>query len=195
MAELPSTKSVLIVSSSEKSGRVIASLMNPSLCYPIYFEKTGGGVRRKIQSMSFDLIVVNAPLSDEFGHDLAMDLAKETASGVILLVKSDIYDEICDRVGPEGVLTVTKPISSQIFNQTLRLAMAVSERMQKAERETLRLKNKLEEAKLVGRAKCLLMQYQKKEEAQAHRYIEKQAMDRRLSRKLVAEEIINLYEG
>ncbi|MCD8009629.1 MAG: ANTAR domain-containing protein [Lachnospiraceae bacterium] len=187
---MATVQSVLVVSSSEKSGRILAGLTNPSLCYPIQFEKSGSGCRRRLLECGYDLIVVNAPLSDEFGHDLAMDLARETLSGVILLVKNDIYEEVCDRVGDAGVLTVPKPISSQVFHQTIRLAAAARARLVEARRENEKLKHKLDEAKQVGRAKCILVERRQMTEMQAHRYIEKQAMDTRSTRREVAEKII-----
>lgn len=47
---------------------------------------------------------------------------------------------------------------------------------------------------MVDRAKCLLIQYQNLTEPQAHRFIEKQAMDRRLTRLDVARQILTTYE-
>ena len=49
------------------------------------------------------------------------------------------------------------------------------------------------EIRLVNRAKWLLITELKMEEPQAHRFIEKQAMDRCVSRRAVAEEIIRTY--
>ena len=195
MAEMQSTQSVLIVSSTQKSAGIIANLLNPSLCYPIHLEKTGSGTRQRMQTRRYDLIIVNTPLSDEFGHELAVDLARLTTSGVVLLAKSDIYDEMCDRVSDEGVVTVMKPLSGQLFSQAVRMSLAGSMRLQNMERETQNLKKKLEELKLVDRAKCLLVEYQHMNEAEAHRYIEKQAMDQRKNRKEIARQVIQLYEG
>ena len=49
------------------------------------------------------------------------------------------------------------------------------------------------EIKIVNRAKLLLISELQMDESQAHRYIEKQAMDRCVTRKVVAEEIIKTY--
>ncbi len=181
---------VLVVSSSEKSGRTIAGLLDPSLCYPIRFEKSGSGARRRRMDCDFDLYVVNAPLSDEFGHDLAMDLARESVSGVILLAKSDVYEEICDRVSDTGVLTVPKPVSSQYFHQTVRQAIAMKCRLARLQTENEKLKRKVDEEKLVGRAKCLLVEKRGMTEETAHRYLEKRAMNTRSTRREVAERIL-----
>ena len=51
----------------------------------------------------------------------------------------------------------------------------------------------MEEIRLVNRAKWLLISELKMDEPDAHRYIEKQAMDRCVTRREVAEEIIKTY--
>ena len=48
---------------------------------------------------------------------------------------------------------------------------------------------------MVDRAKCALIQYLHMSEPDAHRYIEKQAMDLRITRQEVAEEILKTYES
>ena len=63
------------------------------------------------------------------------------------------------------------------------------------EEENLRLQGKLDEIRLVARAKKTLMQVLGLSEAQAHRAIEKQAMDLRLTRRAVAEHILHTYEN
>ncbi len=52
----------------------------------------------------------------------------------------------------------------------------------------------MEETKLVNRAKCVLIQNLKLTESQAHRYIEKQAMDTRQTKKEIAQKILTTYE-
>ena len=60
--------------------------------------------------------------------------------------------------------------------------------------ENAKLRTKLEELRYVSRAKCLLIVKQQMTEETAHRYIEKNAMDTRRTRKDVAMEIIAKYE-
>ena len=54
---------------------------------------------------------------------------------------------------------------------------------------------KIDEIRLVNRAKWLLIECLSMTEADAHRYIEKQAMDLRLSKREVAENIIKTYKS
>lgn len=51
----------------------------------------------------------------------------------------------------------------------------------------------MEEIRIVNRAKWLLISEIKMDEQNAHRYIEKQAMDRCISKRKIAEEIIKTY--
>ena len=67
------------------------------------------------------------------------------------------------------------------------------ERLRKSEKITLSIEEKMEEIRIVNRAKWLLIRELKLEEPEAHRYIEKQAMDRCISKRIVAEEIIKTY--
>lgn len=188
-------QSVLIVSSSEKSGRVISGLLDSHLCRPVSIVKSGSEVRRDMMSFDYDLVIINAPLSDEFGHELAMDLAQRTMTGVLLLVKSDVYEQVMDQVTGAGVLTIQKPIVPLVFGQAVCLAAATRSRLKQFEKENSRLKLKLEEIRVVDRAKYVLMEYLNMGEAQAHRYIEKQAMDTRSTKKSVAESILKTYES
>ena len=67
------------------------------------------------------------------------------------------------------------------------------ERLRKSEKKALSIEEKMEEIRIVNRDKLLLISEMHMDESQAHRYIEKQAMDRCVTRKVVAEEIIKTY--
>ena len=95
---------------------------------------------------------------------------------------------------PYGVLTIAKPISASLFHQALSLMTAKQERLKRAEMENAKLRSKIDEIKIVNRAKCTLIQYLNMTEAAAHRYIEKQAMDMRATKVEIAEKILKMYE-
>ena len=56
------------------------------------------------------------------------------------------------------------------------------------------LQEKLAQVRLVSRAKCCLIELGHMTEAEAHRYIEKKAMDTRRDRAEVAQEILDSYD-
>lgn len=92
-------------------------------------------------------------------------------------------------------MVLPKPISRQFFCQSLKLVAAARRRMLGLKNENTRLQKKIDDIRLVDRAKCVLIQYANFTEQQAHRYIEKKAMDQRVSRREVAEDILRTYES
>ena len=70
---------------------------------------------------------------------------------------------------------------------------AARERLRKMKTMSLSVEEKMEEIRLVNRAKWLLIEQLKMTESDAHRYIEKQAMDRCVSRREIAQNIIRIY--
>ena len=91
-------------------------------------------------------------------------------------------------------LLLQKPLNKALFLRTVRLAMVARRRLLEIKTENAGLHHKIEEIRLIDRAKCVLIQYLGLTEPQAHRYIEKQAMDRRVSRREVAAGILAAYE-
>jgi response regulator NasT len=70
----------------------------------------------------------------------------------------------------------------------------VRERVKRIEKENIELRLKIDELRIVGKAKCLLIEKHGMSEPEAHRYIEKQAMDMRITKYRVAEEILQTNE-
>ena len=112
----------------------------------------------------------------------------------MLLVKSDIYAEIYDKVVDYGVLTMPKPTTVPIITQSLDYMRATRERLRRLEKKTVSLEDKMAEIRIVNRAKWALIESCKMTEADAHRYIEKQAMDRCVTRREIAESILQTYK-
>jgi response regulator NasT len=187
--------SVLVVSSGAKLNEFLGEVLENNTYSPVVYAKSGGEARNILITQSFDLVIINTPLSDEFGSDLAMKLTDNAVCGVILIVKSEIFDEVSDQVEQYGVLAVGKPVSRAVFMQVLKMSVATLERLRRLDKENKKLSLKLDEIKLVNRAKWVLIEYLKMSEPQAHRYIEKQAMDMRITRREVAESIIKNYEN
>ena len=89
---------------------------------------------------------------------------------------------------------MAKPTSAQLILQSVQLLCATRERLRRMEKKTASVEEKMEEIRLVNRAKWRLIEVLKMTEAQAHRYIEKQAMDRCVNRRTIASEILAAYK-
>lgn len=188
-----SPHSVLLVSSGEKGIAAISKLLELNELKSITTVRNSGEARRLLSVQSFDLVVINTPLTDEFGTEIAMHVAESTCSGVMLIAKSDIFEAVAAKTEDLGIITTAKPIDSTFFRHSVKLLVAMHHKFVKLENENKKLKMKLDEVKLVQRAKRMLMECLKMSESQAHHYIERQAMDMRITRFEVANAIIRTY--
>ena len=188
------TYRVLVVSASEKFNANIMLLLPQTDYWPIHTVKSVAEAKRKLVDHHYDIVLINAPLTDDFGMRLAIDICNTSDAGVLLLVKNDLYNDVYAKVVEYGVMSLPKPTSSQMVAQCLRGLCATRERLRKVEERQATVEEKIEEIRLVNRAKWLLIECLSMSEAEAHRYVEKQAMDLRVSKREVAEEIIKTYQ-
>ncbi len=189
------TSSALIVAKGEKGIAYFSEVLHAASFDHIVTAETAGEARRILIEQDFDVCVINAPLPDEHGERLAENIATKGISSVILCIKSEIYDEVSSKVEDYGIITVAKPINRALFWNALKVAISSYKRMQIIQNENNKLVKKIEDIRLVDRAKCLLISYLSMTEQEAHRYIEKQAMDQRISKKETAERILKTYES
>ena len=185
--------SVLIVSNAGSTMGIISAMLQAQAFSRIVTTQDGSEARRYLLDGDFDLIIIDTPLLNEFGDDFALHAAERTGAGVILLVELERLDDVSMRTEDSGVFAVPKPIAPDFFYQAVKLLLASRERLRDLEAENRRLQKKLDEARLVGRAKCLLVQHLHLSEQQAHRHIEKLSMDTRQSRMEVAESVVRRY--
>ena len=182
----------LIVSAGASSNEYIsARLTELGYARPIIVPSAAEARRRMLES-DFELIVVNSP--DEFGHELCADAVEKTDAGVIFLAKAAAAEQLLTPLSEEGVLLVTKPFSNTFFLQAIHMAAASNHRLLLLRQENQRMQEKLAQVRLVSRAKCCLIELGRMTEAEAHRYIEKKAMDTRRDRAEVAQEILDSYD-
>ncbi len=187
------TYSVLIVSSSEKFSSQLAQTLPENEFGPVTIAKNAGEARRRLVDRSYDTIFLNAPLADEFGTKLALDIASSSKSGILMFIKNEIYEDVTAKVIDYGVFTLSKPAPASMVNQVIKIMYAMQERFRMLEKKTVTLEEKMDEIRTVNHAKWVLINHMKMSEDEAHRLIEKQAMDTRKSKREIAEGIIKTY--
>jgi len=188
-------ENIMIVSSSEKGTTFFSDILTPMSACQITAVKSCGEARRILMDRDFDLVIVDSPLRDETGESFAHHVASNGITQVILVVKKELYEEMASACERDGILTVAKPINKYVFWSALSLARAAHNRIKKVHSENTQLKQKIEDIRIVDRAKCLLISLLGMSEKEAHRYLEKQAMDMRITKREVAERILNTYEN
>ena len=183
--------SVLLVSSSPKFNESMLALLSESRFYPVTAVSDVSSARRRLLENKYDIVIINAPLPDDFGTRLALYICENSGAGVLLLVKAEHYPDINGRVSQFGVLVLPKPTTSQAVSQSLQLLCGTRERLRRMEQKTASIEEKMEEIRIINRAKLLLMEQLKMTEKEAHRFIEKQAMDRCVTRITIAQRILS----
>ena len=184
------TYGVLIVSASEKFNNRTQELLPGGYFWPVESAASGGEARRLLQRRQFDIVIINSPLPDESGMDLASDIGERYDCAVLVLVAAEHFDELSWKLAGEGALCAPKPVTVQVMLQSIRACCAVVERTRLIAGKQRSVKEKMEEIRLVNRAKWALINSRGWDEEEAHRYIEKEAMDRRIPKKTLAEEIL-----
>lgn len=185
--------SVLLVSASETFTSTILSLLPEAKFEPVHIECGINSAMRDVAEHHYDIAIINSPLKDGTGIRFAIELSASKTTVALLVVRSELYDETYDRVAEHGVYVLPKPTSRPIFTQAIDWLLVTSEMLKKLKKRNISTEEKMQEIRLVNRAKWLLIEKCGMTEPEAHRYIEKQAMDSCVTKITVAEELINKY--
>lgn len=185
---------ILIAGKTEEICDSIAQLLLELDCDNIS-TFTSGAIIRGVDISRFDSVIISTPLSDEFGLDLVADISKDTKNGIVVLAKREIADEVQKKIRFTGAFVLPRPFNKALLIQTIKLTEIAHMGMAKLEEENRQLTQQLSDMKIVNRAKSMLMQYLNLTEDQAHRHIQKQAMDLRKTQRAVAEDILKTYQN
>ncbi len=182
--------SVLIVSSSEQFNMAAKKVLPEKRFHTIEIRKSASQARRELLMRDYDVVLINAPLQDGMGTDFVMDIVEKSSAGVIFAVPNEIYGNVNDHLIEYGVLTMPKPVKKDELERMIRLLTALNDRLRKTQKKLRVMTEKMDELKAMSRAKLMLVE-KGMTEAEAHEYILREAMNRGLTKKQVAQDIID----
>ena len=185
---------VLVVSTTDKALEFFQKILPKEQFSPLQCVHSAGEAKRELLDRDVDIVIINSPLKDELGTELASELAQSGNCGIMMMVKNDIYEQVTYKVEEYGVLTVSRPCTSQQVFQTMKLLLATRRRLRALEQKTATLEEKMQEIRIVNKAKGLLMDRLNMSEQEAHRHIEKAAMDNCVKKAVIAQNIIDSYD-
>jgi len=137
-----------------------------------------------------DLVIMDVKMPVLDGISAAEQLGKERIAPVIMLTAFS-QKELVERARDAGVMAyLVKPFTRDDLAPAIDIARSRWTELTALESEVADLGERLETRKAVDRAKGILMQQLKLSEAEAFRWIQKTAMDRRLGMKEVADAVI-----
>ncbi|MBQ7678816.1 MAG: ANTAR domain-containing protein [Butyrivibrio sp.] len=183
---------ILIITPSDQFAAIVKRSLRNFVTIDV--RKSGVLARRAILERDYDIVVIDVPLPDETGEELALDITERSRAGVLMVVAQDAFEDVTERVTDHGVMAMPKPFPRDRADRAIRFLAAVQMRMRQLERRVVSVEDKMEELRLVSKAKLLLMEKKGMTENEAHRYLVKQAMNDGLSKKLVAEQVLEDLE-
>lgn len=120
-------------------------------------------------------------------------LAEGSEAVFLLLVRPGTYEAVWRFVQAAGICVMSWPAPQEVFRQTLRNLLLLKKSLRAMQEKTDQLQSQLQDMKRIQKAKSLLMNQLGMSEADAHRWIEKAAMDRCVKKREIAETIIRMY--
>ena len=166
---------VALVSSSEKFNGAMLPLLPKNRFSPISVYRDAKSARRVISKEKPDIVIINTPLPDDFGTSLALDVSETDGVCILLFTLAENFSELSSVLAPHGVC-------------------ATRERLRRIEIKKSFAEGRMEDIRVVNKAKWFLIEQLKMTEQEAHRYIEKQAMDRCVTKRVIAENILSTYK-
>lgn len=185
--------SILLVSATDSFTFAFSDLLHETRYCPIHNVTSINAAKRTLSEKTFDFVIINSPLPDDVGTRFAIDTCTTKQAAVLLLVKNDAHADIHDKVVEYGVFTLPKPTSKPTMLHALNWMESARERLRQFEKKSLSIEEKMAEIRLINKAKWILISELQMSEPDAHHYIEKQAMDRCIVKRTIAEEIIKTY--
>ncbi|HET7356269.1 MAG TPA: response regulator [Nocardioidaceae bacterium] len=137
-----------------------------------------------------DLVVLDVKMPKLDGITAAQRIAEERIAPVVILTAFSQRD-LVERARDAGAMAyLVKPFSKQDLMPAVEMAVSRFAELQMLEAEVADLTERLEARKAIDRAKSVLQQQLRLSEPDAFRWIQKTAMDLRLSMRQVAEGVL-----
>ena len=188
------TVCALLVSSSEAQTQRISALLTRARIVPFDHAGSARQALEQFDAGGIDGVLIAEPIAGSSGQELALQLKKRHCMAVLLLAAPEHADAAAALLEQSGVLVLPSDAPESLIVQTIRLLAAVRIQLEQMQHKTEKLEAKVADIRIINRAKLLLVQHLQMTETEAHKYIEKQAMDTSMRRRTIAENIIRTYE-
>lgn len=143
-----------------------------------------GQTLRKVRSLYCDLLIIDSGLDGGKGYKLAEIADQDRLAAVLMLMDTDVaYFQ-------QEFAYIIKPIRSENLVPAVKSVLWNWRREEALRRRISQLEDKLETRIIMDKAKGILMDVQGWTEEQAHRYIQKEAMNHGITARQMAALIL-----
>ena len=155
----------------------------------------GATAVRLARELRPDLCILDLKMPVMDGIQAAEQVTKERLSAVLILTAFSQRDLI-DKARRAGAMAyLVKPFQKHDLLPAIQIAAGRFKDLQGLENQVGDLTDRLESRKVVERAKGLLQEHEGMTEPAAFRWLQKTAMERRLSMKAVAAQVVERYQS
>lgn len=145
---------------------------------------------RLAEELSPDLVIMDVKMPVLDGISAAERITADQLSAVVILTAFSQRD-LVKRASDAGAMAyLVKPFTKADLLPAIEIAVSRFQQIVALATEAVSLRERLEMRKLLDRAKGLLQAERQMTEAEAFRWIQKTSMDRRLTMRAVAEEVL-----
>ena len=187
--------SLLLITASKDTAAQFARLLPADRFAPEYNVCSPLEAGIVLGDALYDVVVIDGSVSPDTARDLAAAAEDAGIGNVLLLADSARFPAAAEFAERHGFLALPSPVDPALLKQSLGMMATASARIHELEEKAENLQAKMDEMRVVNRAKLILVQRFGMSEKDAHHFIEKNAMDRCVRRRVIAENIIRTYQN
>lgn len=182
---------VLIVGTKSKTLQDIGNFMYKQGFGAVSYAFSAGEARRGLTMRQIHLVVMNMPLQDDPRLELVEDMKERSDALILIIAKEETIQLLYQQREDLRGIVLQKPLNPTIFAKTINFMKVLIEK----NCSSYFLEKHLEEEKMSysQHAKLLLMAQIGMSEPQAHRYLQKMAMNIRLPKEDLARLVVVIY--
>lgn len=185
---------VIVGSSSEKIIKQLSHFLIEE-GIEIVGEISGGQeLLRRVHTVYPDLVIIDHRLKGMSGHEVSELLVDKKICPVIAMINVDTMGDFINLSQESIFIPLIRPCSRSMLINTIHLLLKTSENGYDLEKIVEIVKSDEDIKKLILQAKKMLMEHMGLTEDEAHRRLQKQSMDKGVSKIKVAEMIIRVFE-
>lgn len=185
---------VIIGSTNEKMVKQLGQFLMENDLNIVGESNSGHDFLRKVHTIYPDVAIVDYRLKGMNGHELSEILIGEKICPVIALISSAEIGHFINLSQEPTFVPLVKPCSRGTLINTINLLVKTSKSIGALEKELKSMKTDKDTKKVISHAKRLLMDHLNLTEEEAHRRIQKQSMDKGISKVTIAEAVILMFE-
>lgn len=183
-----SKQSILLITQSKNIIDAIRSLLEAKTEINVVQSSLEAKKQLLTRAYTYCIICLNA--SDGYGIDLSIEISSLYHIPIGLFVKREIFDQVVYKTKDQEIFVSAIPTNSMTVYQSICMIETYLLQKNYYEQKITKLKRQRQEDRIIYQAKLYLIQDYNWSEEKAHKYLEKTAMDTRVSITEIARSLL-----